>query len=196
LLGDTLLQDINKTRFPENWSGKAYDFVLHWKQQVMKYEALEIEEISPMQKLQLLMHAVTDVPELAYVKQVSDQGMARGNTPLEFEGYTKLLLSACSTYDKKRFLEENPVCVLYPVVIFGDDGLYPFNGTLDGELTFFKDGFNPFDDIMEEEFEFFEGDPEALDILEGNTKSNHIRKHLTTGDAQPKLIFLRPEEWI
>jgi hypothetical protein len=41
--------------------------------------------------------------------------------------------------------------------------IYPFNGTLDGELKFFMDGFNPFDDIMDEEFEFFEGDPEALD---------------------------------
>jgi hypothetical protein len=36
------------------------------------------------------------------------------------------------------------------------------------------DGFNPFDDIMEEEFEFFEGDPESLDIMEGNTNSNHL----------------------
>jgi hypothetical protein len=34
LLGDTLLQDIKKTRFPENWSGKAYNFVIYWKSQV------------------------------------------------------------------------------------------------------------------------------------------------------------------
>jgi hypothetical protein len=144
----------------------------------------------------LLKHAVSDVPELAYVKQVSDQGMAGGNTPLEFEGYTQLLLSACSTYDKKRPLEDNSVRDVYPVVIFGDDGHYPFNGSLDGEFKFFKDGFNPFDDIMEEELEFFEGDPEASDILEANANSNHIGKHTTTGDGKPKSIFLPPEEWI
>jgi hypothetical protein len=129
LLGDTLLEGIKTTRFPDDWSGKAYDFVLHWKQQVMKYEALEVEEISPNQKLQLLKHAVSDVHELAYVKQISDQGISVGNTPLEFEGFTKLLLLACSTYDKKRPLENNPVRDVYPVVIFGDDGNYPFNGT-------------------------------------------------------------------
>jgi hypothetical protein len=156
LLGDTLLEDIKKTRSPDDWSGKAYDFVLHWKQQVMKYVALE--EISPNQKLQLLKHAVSDIPELAYVEQVLDQGMVGGNTPLEFEGYTKLLLSACSTYDKKRPLEDNPARDVYPVVIFGDDGHYPFNGTLDEEFKFFKDRVNAFDDIMEAELEFFEGD--------------------------------------
>jgi hypothetical protein len=69
----------------------------------------------------------------------------------------------------KRPLEANPVGEVYPVVIFGDDGHYPLNGTLEEELMFFRDGFNPFDDIMEEEFKFFEGDPEGSDIAEGNT---------------------------
>jgi hypothetical protein len=63
LLGDMLLQDIKKTRFSENWSRKAYDFVLHWRQQVTKYKTHEIEEISPKQKFRLLKHAGSDVPE-------------------------------------------------------------------------------------------------------------------------------------
>jgi hypothetical protein len=49
---------------------------------------------------------------------------------------------------------------------------------------------------MEEEFEFFEVDPETLDIMEGKTNSNHIVKHPTTGDEQPKSMFLPPVQWI
>jgi hypothetical protein len=35
--GDTLLQYITTTRYPGIWRGTSYEFVLHWKEQVMKY---------------------------------------------------------------------------------------------------------------------------------------------------------------
>jgi hypothetical protein len=76
LSGDTLLQYITTTRFPGNWCGTAYAFVLHRKEQVMKYETLEIEEFPPKQKLRLLQNAVGNVTELSYVKQISDQDLA------------------------------------------------------------------------------------------------------------------------
>jgi hypothetical protein len=65
----------------------------------MKYERLELEDFPPMQKLRMLQNAVDDVTELAYVKQIGDQDIARGNPPLTYENYMGLLLSACSTYD-------------------------------------------------------------------------------------------------
>jgi hypothetical protein len=74
----------------------------------------------------LLNHAVRDVPELTYVKQVWDQDM--------------------------RPLQENQNRNRYPVKIFGDDGHNPFDGW---EFKVFKDGFNPFDDFLEEVFEYF-----------------------------------------
>jgi hypothetical protein len=40
LSGDTLLQYITTTRYPGNGRGASYEFVLHWKEQVMKYERL------------------------------------------------------------------------------------------------------------------------------------------------------------
>jgi hypothetical protein len=38
LSGDTLLQYITITSYPGNWRGTSYEFVLHWKEQVIKYE--------------------------------------------------------------------------------------------------------------------------------------------------------------
>jgi hypothetical protein len=101
LSGDALLQYITTTRYPGNWRGTSYEFVLHWKEKVMKYESLELEDFPHKQKLCMLQNAVDDVTELAYVKQIGDQDIARGNPPLRYENYMELLLSACSTYDKK-----------------------------------------------------------------------------------------------
>jgi hypothetical protein len=54
LSGDTLLQYITTTRFPGNWRGTSYGFVLHWKEQVMKYEKLELEPFGDKKKLRML----------------------------------------------------------------------------------------------------------------------------------------------
>ena len=35
------------------------------------------------------------------MKQIGDNDVARGNRPLVYETYMELLLSACSTYDKR-----------------------------------------------------------------------------------------------
>jgi hypothetical protein len=74
--GDTLLQYTTTTRYPVNWRGTSYEFDLHWKEQVMKYERLELEDFPPKQKLRMLQNAVGDVTELAYVNQIGDQDIA------------------------------------------------------------------------------------------------------------------------
>jgi hypothetical protein len=70
----------------------------------MKYKKLELEEFPTKQKLRMLQNAVGEVSELAYVKQIGDQVIGRGNPPLVYETYMELLLSACSTFDKKTVL--------------------------------------------------------------------------------------------
>jgi hypothetical protein len=52
----------------------------------------------------MLQNSVGEVSELAYVKQIGDQDIAPGNLPLVYETYMELLLSACSTFDKKTAL--------------------------------------------------------------------------------------------
>ena len=87
-------------RYPGNWRGTSYAFVLHRKEQVDQYEKLELEDVFPKQKLRTLQNTVDDGADLANVKQLSDQVVARGEASIDFEGYMELLVSACSTYDK------------------------------------------------------------------------------------------------
>jgi hypothetical protein len=101
LSGDTLLEYITTTQYPGTWRGTSHAFLLHWKEQIMKYEKLELEEFPPKQKLRLLQNAVGDVAELSYIKQIGDQDVACRHQLLTFESYMELLLLACSTYDKK-----------------------------------------------------------------------------------------------
>jgi hypothetical protein len=65
LSGDTLLQYITTARFPGSWRGTSYGFVLHWKEQIMRYEKLDLEPFPPKQKLRMLQNAVGDVMECA-----------------------------------------------------------------------------------------------------------------------------------
>jgi hypothetical protein len=101
LSGDTLLQYITATRYPGTWRNNSFNFVLHWKEQVMIYDKLELEEFPPKQKLCMLQNAVSKVSELSYAKAIGDQDVAQGRPPLDFDSYMELLLSECSTYDKK-----------------------------------------------------------------------------------------------
>ena len=50
LSGDTLLKYITSARYPVNWFGTSYAFVLHWKEQVAQYKKLELEDVPPIQK--------------------------------------------------------------------------------------------------------------------------------------------------
>jgi hypothetical protein len=76
LSGDTILQYITTARFPGNWRGTLYGFVLNWKEQVMNYEKLELVPFPPKQMLPMLQNAVGDVMEFAYIKQIGDQDIA------------------------------------------------------------------------------------------------------------------------
>jgi hypothetical protein len=84
---DRLLKYISTVRYPGNWRGFAFAFVLHWKEQVRKCETLELEDLPPKQKLQMIQNAVGDVAELAHIKQLADLGVANGNKALTYDSY-------------------------------------------------------------------------------------------------------------
>jgi hypothetical protein len=73
--------------------------VLHWKEQVRKYETLELGNFPPKQKLWMIQNAVGDITELAHIKQLDDLGVANGNKALTYKSYVALLLEACSSFD-------------------------------------------------------------------------------------------------
>ena len=156
LSGDTLLQYITASRYPGDWRGTSFAFVLHWREQVMKYEKLELEDFPPKQKMRLIQNAVGDVTELAYMKQIGDQDIAQGNPPLTYESYMELLLNACSTYDKKRSLPGKQKRAVYSTAFNDSDPDYPHD---------------PDDDIP---YEAYRVDTDISDILVNASATNRF----------------------
>jgi hypothetical protein len=170
--GDTLLKYITSARYPGNWKGTSYAFVLHWREQVKHYEKLELEDIPPKQKLRMLQNTVCDVADLANVKQLSDQIVARGEPPLNFEGYLELLLSACSTYDKSH---TNPRQS-------GQRNVYAATMENDGEV--FYDVNNT---------ETFHVDTDISEILANTSSMRPLAKSTPSGGTSS---FIPREEWL
>jgi Reverse transcriptase (RNA-dependent DNA polymerase) len=174
LSGDTLLQYITTARYPGNWRGTTYGFVLHWKEQIMKYEKLELEPFGDKQKLRMLQNAVGDVSELSYVKQLGDQDIARGRPPLTYNSYLELLLSACSTYDRKLGTPGKQKRAVYATVV-DDFATDPYTGDGNGE------------------YEVFQVDTDISDIMAYNTNTNRFGSNSNINDVKTK--YLPREEW-
>ena len=173
LSGDTLLKYITSARYPGNWRGTSYAFVLHWKEQVAQYEKLELEDVPPKQKLRMLQNTVGDVADLANVKQLSDQVVARGGSSLDFEGYIELLLSACSTYDKLHTNARQS----------GQRNVYSSNVEYDNQI---------YDDHL---MEVFHVDTDLSDIMAYSTDNRYTpnRPSTTSNGTSP---FLPRDEWM
>jgi hypothetical protein len=102
LAGDTLMKYMINAKYPGEWRGTSFRFVLHWQEQLAKYEELDLEITPPKQKLRMLQNAVGDVEALAQVKLMNDHDVACAHPPLTYERYFQVLLSTCSTYDSQR----------------------------------------------------------------------------------------------
>jgi hypothetical protein len=124
LSGETLLKYITSARYPGNWRKTSYAFVLHWKEQVMHYEKLELENVPPNQKLLMLQNTVGDIADLANVKQLSDQVVASGGANLGFKEYLEFLLSACSSYDKTHATPRSGQRNVYTTNVEHDDNFF------------------------------------------------------------------------
>jgi hypothetical protein len=93
---------IINAKYPAEWRGTSFRFVLHWQDQLATYKELDLEITPSKQKLCMLQNAVGDVEALARVKLMNDHDVARGHPPLTYEKYVQVLLSTCSTYDSQR----------------------------------------------------------------------------------------------
>ena len=117
----------------------------------------------------MLQNAVGDATELAYVKQIGDQDVARGNKPLVYESYLELLLSACSTYDKKITLPGKQKRAVYTTTVETDPDQH-------------YDGYN------DEGYAVYNIDTDISDIMMVNSTN-------FTSDGQSTSSCLPRDEW-
>lgn len=90
---------LNKTQ----WRGTHHAFVLHWCDQLRKYEGLidKNDRFTSNVKIIMLQNAVSKVSELYSVKKQAAHDIAHGWPPLTYHNYTILLLSAATVEDGK-----------------------------------------------------------------------------------------------
>lgn len=97
-----LLSYISSSRLGDGkWNGTAHSYILHWQDQVRKYEELVStkDHLSDSLKRIMLENAVYKVPELRSVKIAADQHKAQSGTELTYEQYSGLLCSAAQQHD-------------------------------------------------------------------------------------------------
>jgi hypothetical protein len=127
------------------------------------------------QKLRMLQNSVGDVTELAYVKHIRGQDIARGNPPSTYENYMELLLSACSSYDKKITLPGKQKRAVYMETTSEDepDGYYNV-GQDDG-------------------YAVYSIDTDISDIMVNTTNASRFDN--TSINSKSKSTFLPRDEW-
>jgi hypothetical protein len=117
----------------------------------------------------MLQNDVGDVSELSYVKQLGDQDIAHPN-------YLELLLSACSTYDKKIGTPGKQKRAVYASLVDEIENDPFLNNINHGG-----------------EYKVFQVDTDISDILAYSTNINRFGK--SSNDMQTKTKYLPHEEW-
>jgi hypothetical protein len=134
-----------------------------------------LEAFPPKQKLCMLQNAAGDVTELSYIKKIGDQDIVQGNPPLSYDSYTELLLSACSTYEKKITLPGKQKRAVYTSATASEDVEYRFDDTPDAE------------------YGIFQVDTDISDVMANVTDTSRIGSNSNNG--RPKSIFVPCDEW-
>ena len=94
---------ITSTFTDANWRGTTQSFILNWCDKLRKYEKLipaKDHFTDPVKKI-MLENAVRGVEDLHNVKTKGDHDVAHGKSPLTYQQYKHLLLSAAATHDEK-----------------------------------------------------------------------------------------------
>ena len=84
-----------------SWKGTTHAFILHWRDQVRRYEkqVKPSDHFSAGQKKVMLQNAVHPIPELRAVKVQADQLRTHNGVDVDYEQYVSLLCSAAHNYD-------------------------------------------------------------------------------------------------
>ena len=101
---DELLSYLTSTKLNKShWRGTHHAFILHWCDQLRKYEDMidKVDHFTQNVKMVMLQNAVSNVPALHQVKTQSAHDIARGEPPLDYNKYKILLLSAATIEDEK-----------------------------------------------------------------------------------------------
>lgn len=85
------------------WKGSAESFILHWHDQLRKYESLRpnTNALSDDMKRTILENAVHPIEELRIVKTQAEQHTIQKGTTLTYDQYFDLLTSAAQAYDRQ-----------------------------------------------------------------------------------------------
>ena len=100
-----LLTYITSAKFNDGtWKGTAHGFILHWQDQVRKYESLTPrgDWFCDNAKCTMLQNAIHSVAELRAVKNQADQTRTTTGRTLTYSEYCSLLVSAASQFDREH----------------------------------------------------------------------------------------------
>ena len=100
------LQHLVASKIDSSWCGTAQGFLLYWNDNMRK-----LEELLPVNhhysaglKKLMLKAAVHSLECLANVAAIDSNQVAKGDSPLDFQAYFDLLLSAAVQHDKRNHL--------------------------------------------------------------------------------------------
>lgn len=99
---DELLEFLSCKKLDHTWKGSTIGFILHWNEQLRKYENLIPVGARPPEasKKRMLENAVSAVEDLQRVKTTEEANVTLGHVPTTFLQYMKLLKAAAIRRDR------------------------------------------------------------------------------------------------
>ncbi len=100
----SLLSYITSTNLGDGkWKGSTHAFILHWQDQIQKYQDLNPQQaLSSDLQCTLLQNAVYPIMELQQVKMQAAQFKTQTGKDLSYDKYCSLLVSAAQQYDSQH----------------------------------------------------------------------------------------------
>ena len=101
LTRDKLVTDLTTNKLDSSWKGTHEGFVLMWKEKMRLLEDIspQLHHYSTEVKLSMLQNAVSIVPKLSSIQDISNNLVAIGNDPSGYQAYSELLISGCNQLD-------------------------------------------------------------------------------------------------
>ena len=124
-----------------NWKGTTHAFILHWQDQVRKYQTLAPKSPLPQDLLStMLENAVHPIEPLRMVKIQAAQHKAHTGVDLTYPQYTSLLLSAAQQHDKQLMDPSKaryPRCKVYSHELDYENSLEVYNTNCSDDVFYY-----------------------------------------------------------
>ncbi|KAL7579245.1 hypothetical protein ACA910_011404 [Epithemia clementina (nom. ined.)] len=118
---------VTNTILDNSFKGSTEQFVLHFHEQPRKLDDITpnpTERIPFTMRINLLQHAISEVPSLAVVESLDElvqySQTASSTTMLTYDKYRSLLLNACIKYDQKKIRSSGKSRAVYQLDHHGD----------------------------------------------------------------------------